>query len=120
MAKIKLFLKPLAAAREETHPGSGAAFLIAALSGERDHELTRECADLYGNVDNLRFAHAVGKECIRGWKGVGDPSGELPCNEENIKAFVNAHAVGIMPWVIRHARSLEHYREAEVEAAKKD
>lgn len=120
MAKIKLSIKPLQEALERTHPGSGAVFTIAPLKGERDRELTVECSDLYGIINPVLFARAVAKECCKGWKHIGDASGEQPCNEANIDEFARNHATNIMPWFIREARSVEHYREQELDAAKKD
>ncbi len=119
MAKIKLSIKPLQAALERTH-SSGAVFNIAPLPGERDQELTRECSDIYGNVQPVLFARAVAKECLKGWKHIGDETGELVCSEQNIDEFARNHATTIMPWIIREARSVEHYREQELVAAKKD
>lgn len=116
--KVKLSIKPLQEAIECVHLASGAAFRIAPLSGERDQELTRQHTDYAGTLDVYRFSLDVCKECLKGWKGVGDATGELACNEQNVSLFVQAHAVTIVPWILRQARSLEHYRQAEVEAAK--
>ena len=120
MPKIKLSIRPLQESLERIHPGSGAVFNIAPLKGERDQELTRECSDLYGNVQPVLFARAVAKECCKGWKYVGDAAVEAPCNEQNIDEFARNHASTIMPWFIREARSIEHYREQEIGEAKKD
>lgn len=118
---VKLSLEPLAPAREETHPDTGAVFSIAALSGERDHEITRECTDMYNVTDVKLLSHAIVGECLKGWKYVGNAKGEeMPCTPENVKRFVDVHLVGIVPWLVRRARSIEHYRIAEVDAAKKD
>ncbi len=119
MAKIRLSLKPLADARWEKEPQTGAEFQIAPLSGTRDREITQDCQDNYGVVDPLLFADKVAQECLKSWRGVGDGEHELPCNPENIKQFIHWHGTTLGPWLIRKARSLDHYREQEVEAAKK-
>lgn len=118
MPKLKLSLKPLQASRWEKHEPTGVEFNIAALSGELDDELTRKNSDLYGNVQSMAFAHDVAPHIIKGWRGVGSDGVELPVNEQTLKDFVNAHGVTVMPWVIRRSRSLDHYREQEIEAAK--
>jgi len=120
MAKFKLSIKPLKEALERTHPNSGAKFTIAPLAGERDQELTRECSDMYGNVNAVLFARLVAKECIKGWSGVGEGDVETVCNETTVDEFARNHCSTIMPWIIREARSIEHYREQELDAAKKD
>lgn len=120
MPKIKLSLKPVAEALEREHAPSGATFLIAPLSGERDNELTREHTDLYGNLNAYAFGLAVCQECIKGWKGVGDAGAgtEAACNPENIAEFYRNHATTIGPWILRQTRTIEHYRVQEIAAAK--
>lgn len=112
MAKIKLSLTPVKEYREESEPQTGAKFKIAALSGERDSEILRECSDLMGNVNTQLHAEKVCLECIKGWDV------EPPCNAENIKTFVKWHGQGLALWVVRRARSIEHYVIEELEAAK--
>lgn len=118
MPKIRLSLKPVQESRWETHEPSGVEFNIAALPGETDDELTRKHSDIYGNVQPIAFAQAVAPLIIKGWRGVGEDGVEVPVNEQTLKNFVAAHGVTVMPWVIRRARSLDHYREQEIEAAK--
>lgn len=121
MAKILLSLAPLAEARWEKSPATGAEYLVAPLSSERDADLQRECADMMGNVNLQLFAEKVCLEVLKGWKGIGDgkSEGELPCNPENVKAFVKWHGQGEGQFVLRRARSLAHFVAAEVEEAKK-
>lgn len=118
MSAIKLSLKPLHEAIWKTHEPSGAEFLIAPLPGVRDQEITDKATNFAGQIDMHTFGQAVAPEIIKDWRGVGDASGALPCNPENLKTFVASHCLTIMPWAIRHARSLEHYRMQEIDAAK--
>lgn len=119
MPKIKLSLKPLVEARWETHEASGAEFLIAPLSGELDQEITDKSSNMMGGVNHLLFAQLAAPHIIRNWRGVTDGDNPAVVNEESLKLFVNNHAMTIMPWIIRRARSLDHYRREEVEEAKK-
>lgn len=120
MKKIRLSLKPIAEARWETEPTTGAKFLIAPLPGDEDHDIQQDSSDVMQNVDPVLFAEKVALAKIKGWEGVGDPSSdtELPANADNIKAFARTHALGIMVWIIRRARSLDHYRQQEIAQAK--
>ncbi len=125
MAKILLGLAPIVEARWETYPGvsgSGIRFLIAPLTGEEDHDLQRECSDLMGVLDHKLFAQKFALAKLKSWEGIGDAKSgqETACNEVSIKAFVAMHLQSILPWMIRRARSLDHYMQQEVEAAKKD
>ncbi len=112
MSKIKLSIKPVKEFIESAEPQTGVKFRIAALSGERDHEIQRECSDLMGNINTQLHAEKVCAECIKGWDAVE------PCNAENIKTFVKWHGQGVAQWVVRRARSIEHYVTEEIEAAK--
>jgi len=121
MEKIKLSLKPLKPARWETHEPTGVKFLIAPLIGEEDQDLTDQSSNMMGVVNPMQFARLAAPKVLRDWQHVSDANGTaVACNPENIKEFVTHHGVTIMPWVIRRARSIDHYRTAEVEEAKKD
>lgn len=118
--KIKLSLKPLQVARWETHEPTGVRFLVAPLIGERDAELQRECTTMMGNLDVSSFNAKVCPEVLKGWEGIGDAETgtETPCSPEAVKEFIKTHLEMIVPWIVRKARSLDHYRKEEVEAAK--
>ena len=119
MSKVLLSLEPLAEALACVEPQTGAKFMIAALSGERDAELQRECSDLMGNVNVQLHAAKVCQEVLKGWTGVGKKgAGELPCNKETIATFAKWHGQGLALWVVRRSRSIAHYVEEEVEQAK--
>lgn len=118
MAKIKLSLKPLQEARWEKHEPTGTEFLVAPLPGVLDQEITRDTSDIYGNVDPIAFGHQAAPHVVKGWRGIGMDGAEVPLNEANLKLFVDSHGVTIMPWILRRARSLDHYRVQEIDAAK--
>lgn len=122
MAKILLSLIPLAEARWEKSPATGAEYLVAPLSSERDAELQRECSDMMGNVSTQLLTEKVCLESLKNWKGIGDgkADAELPCNPDNVKAFVKWHGQGEAQFIVRRARSLAHFIAKEVEEAKKD
>lgn len=123
MRKIKLALKPLQEALWRVHEPSGAEFLIAPLPAELDQDMTNQATDLMGNVNGLAFARLAAPNVIKGWRHVADGGGgegDAVCNEASLALFVATHGRTIMPWVIRESRSLDHYRSAEVEDAKKD
>lgn len=118
MQNIKLSLRPLHDAIWKTHDPTGAEFEIMPLVGALDQELTEKATNFAGQLDMHAYGQLVAPEIIRNWRGIGDASGPLPCNPENLKVFVKHHCLTIMPWVIRQARSMEHYREQEITAAK--
>jgi hypothetical protein len=115
---VKVSLKPLHAALWKTHDPSGARFEIMPLQGQLDQEITDRCTNFAGAVNMHAFGQELAPHIIRNWEGMGDASGCLPCNPENLKLFVESHCLSIMPWVIRTARSLEFYRQEEIEQAK--
>lgn len=118
MNPIKLSLRPLQDARWVTHTPTGAEFLVAPLLSQDDQELSRASANMAGDVDMMVFAQKVAERVLRDWRGMGDAGTAAPCNPENVRLFVQHHGLTIMPWLIREARSIEHYRLQEVEAAK--
>lgn len=118
--KMSLSLTPLKDGRWETHEPTGIRIKVAALSAEVDTALSREAEDSAGRVDGLKFARMVAPKVILAWENVRDGAGDAPCTPENIDRFVSAHGQRLMPWVIARARSVDHYCEEEIEAAKKD
>jgi hypothetical protein len=115
---VKLSLKPLRDAVWKTHDLTGAEFEIVPLPGNIDQEITDRCTNFAGGVDMRAYGQEVAPKIIRNWRGVGDVDGELSCNPENLKTFVDNHCLSLMPWLIRQARSLDHYRQEEIEKAK--
>lgn len=120
MDQVKLSLTPRQESRWETHAPSGGEFLIAPLLPADERAFTRESTARDGEVDPIAFAHKVAQKCIKDWRYLGNDAGALPCNAENVKTFVDHHALSIMPWLIWRARDISHYVAGEVEAAKKD
>lgn len=115
---IKLSLRPLRDAVWKTHEATGASFEIMPLPGHVDQQITEHCTNYAGAVDIHAFGQEVAPKIIRNWRDVGDASGALPCNPENLKLFVEHHCLTIMPWAIRQARSLDHYQQEEIDRAK--
>lgn len=115
---VRISLEPLEDARWVTHEATGARFKIAALDADRDNTLTRECRFVDGQLDMIAFAHKVAARCVLDWQYVGDKDVAVPCNPENLARFMKYHAITIGPWIIRQARSLDHFRREETEAAK--
>lgn len=120
MAKIKLSLDPIHEAVWRTHPDTGAEFEIVPLSGDDDEELLGRCRNVLGQVDIHTFGQLVVPKVLRNWRGVGGGTTEHPCNAETIKKFVSRHCRSIVPWILAEARSIDHYRQQEIDEAKKD
>ncbi len=120
MKKMTLSLTPLKDGRWEIHEPTGIRIKVAALTAEVDSALSREAEDARGNVDGLKFARLVAPKVILDWQNVRDGAIDAACTPENIDRFVTAHGNRLMPWLIGRARSVDHYREEETEAAKKD
>lgn len=118
MAHAKLSLRPTRESIWKTHEASGAEFEIVPLSGYEDQQITDRCTSMSGSLDMHAYGQQVAPKIIRNWRGVGDATGDLPCNPDNLKVFVEHHCLSIMPWLIRQSRSLEHYRQEEIERAK--
>ncbi len=118
MAKIRLTLSPTKEAVWRTHPDSGAEFEVMPLSGADDEEMLSKCRNVFGQVDIHTFGQMAAPKVIRNWRGVGAGNVEEACTPESIKKFVTAHCRSILPWILQEARSLDHYREEEIEAAK--
>lgn len=115
---LKLSLRPLQPSTWKTHEPTGAEFLIAALPSVLDDQLADEVIAEKGKLDGLAFAHKVAPHVIKGWRHIGDAGAEAAATKENIEVFVDHHGNSIMPWIIRQARSLEHYMQKETTAAK--
>lgn len=120
MKKMTLSLTPIKEGRWELHEPTGIRLKIAALSAVVDSQLSREAEDSAGRVDGMKFAQLVAPKVILDWENVRSGDTPAPCTPENIERFVAAHGQRLMPWVIARARSVDHYREEETEAAKKD
>jgi len=118
--QVRLSIEPLAPAKWFDHPLTGAGFQVAHLEPARDEDLQRECMRTDGTLDQTAFAQRVAAECLKGWTGIGDKTSLLPCNAENIARFMKHHALTIGQWIILRARSLQHFREEALDAAKKD
>lgn len=118
MAKIKLSIDPVADAVWRTHPDTGAEFEIIPLSGDDDEEMLGRCRNMVGQVDIHTFSQMAAPKVLRNWRGIGSKKVEEPCNPETIKRFVSRHCRSIMPWILSEARSLDHYREQEIDEAK--
>jgi hypothetical protein len=116
--KILLSLKPLADARWVKHDPTGAEFEVMPLPGVLDQEISEKTTNFAGQMDMHAYAQLIAPKIIRNWRGVGIGGDTVACNPENLKIFVEHHCLTIMPWVIRQARSIDHYRSQEVEAAK--
>lgn len=119
MKKPMLSLEPLEEARWETHPDTGARFKIAALTSEKDQELTRKATGDDGKFNLLTFYGLAVDECAKDWEHISLKQTPVPCNAENRAIFMKHHGLTIAPWIIGKARSLEHYLTVEVEDAKK-
>ena len=118
--KVILSLEPLADAAWKTH-ASGVQILVAPLPSERDGELEAESTKKKGNVDQQQLVRKVLPEVVKDWRGVGDKDGQpAACNAKAIEQLARTHGRTIGAWIVREARSLEHYLVAEVGEAKKD
>lgn len=118
MEKILLSVEPLEESRWETNPDTGVRFQIAPLDAETDQKFTRECTDDKGRLDFLGFYGRVTEHCVKAWEGVGAKSTPIPCNTENRAKLIRTHGFLVGAWITRQAQSIEHYRAAEVVAAK--
>lgn len=120
MSKIYLSLTPIKDAVWKTHTDSGAEFEIVPLPGDVDEQLMQQCSNFANQVDMNAFSQLVAPKIVRNWRGVGDKGVSAPCNPDTLKAFAKAHLRTIFPWLLLQARSIEHWRGEEIEAAKND
>ena len=118
MDNILLSLEPIEEARWETNPETGVRFQVAALDAETDQKFTRESTDDKGRLDFLAYYGRVTEHCVKNWEGVGAKKTPVPCNTENRAKLIRTHGFVVGSWITRQAQSLDHYRVAEVTAAK--
>ncbi len=118
MNDIRLSLTPLQDRRWVVHQPTGTEYLISAMPADEDQELGNRASNFSGAIDHQVFARSVAERHLHDWRYVGGPDGALPCNPENVRLFVKHHGLVIMPFIIRECRSLDNYRQKEIEAAK--
>lgn len=120
MPKINISLTPRADAAWFTHEETGARFKVSPMDAETDQRFNRESTSDDGRFDLLAFYGRVVQNHLKDWEGFNDQGNPAPCNEENRRLMMKFNATRFGPFICASARSLDHFREVEVDAAKKD
>lgn len=115
-----LLLNPKAESAWETHEETGAQFLLKPMDSEQENALEQRCVKKDGvSLDLTEYRKLFLLEFVPDWKSVGDPkTGALPCTNENKALLARKHGNTIVAWLIRRARSLDHFKAEELAAAK--
>lgn len=113
-----LLIKPIEEQTWVKHEESESEYLIRPMNSAEYDALRRKSMKADGTLDFVAYARNFAAANIIDWKGVGDPSGPLPCNAENRAQFATAHCILIVPWLIARAQSLDNFRREEIDAAK--
>lgn len=114
-----LLINPKAQSVWVKHEASGAHFLIRPMDSAAQNALEARALKKDGSsLDWERYVQLFAAEHLEDWAGVGDAGAPLPCTPEHRARLARAHQNTVMAWLIREARSLDHFRAEELDAAK--
>lgn len=118
--KVDISLTPLHDATWFTDEDTGARFKVAPMDPETEEQFNRESMDDQGRFNVIAFYGRVVQRFLKDWEGFTDQGNPSPCNEENRRLLMKHNAMRFGPFIAKSARSLDHFRAAEVAEGKKD